>query len=122
MSLLQLLTTIYALPLPLDMIRVIARFIFMDKYTAYLRRIKREITNSIKDTFYSGASVEEQKIFKKTDGVFLFWIANDERCPQFQGTFCTKCGNYSNCIYIKYEIFKNLNKKIKCKCSLSLTN
>lgn len=108
---LDLLKEIYALPLPLDLIRYINRFVFMDKYTGHLKRLKKDITETIKTTYYSGANfINFVELFGERE--FLFWINDDYRCPQFQSTFCRKCGDY----VCHNTLFTEESEKTGCRC------
>jgi len=103
------LNSVHLLPLPTDIIRVIKSFAFDDKVSYKSKKRKRVMLRTIKNTPDSGKTC-----FNK-EGGFLFWISDDERCPQFQSDFCISCGNYiiaNN----NNNNNNNVNEKIRCSC------
>lgn len=46
----------------------------------------------------------------ETENKLLFWMDEDDKCPQYQSKFCQKCGNY--------WAFNTRpqNRKILCRC------
>ena len=100
------LNTVHLLPLPTDMIRVIKSFVVDDRVSYKSKKRKNVMSRTINDTPYSCKTD-----FNKKDE-FLFWISDDERCPQFQSEFCISCGNY----IIANNNIDNINEKIRCNC------
>ena len=98
------LNAVHLLPLPTDMIRVIKSFAFDDRVSYKSKKRKRVMLRTINNTPDSGKTGFNKK------GEFLFWISDDERCPQFQSEFCISCGNYI------IANNNNINEKIRCSC------
>ena len=112
------LNAVHLLPLPTDMIRVIKSFAFDDRVSYKSKKRKRVMLRTIKNTPYSsncylknGNKNSYYHYFIK-EGGFLFWISDDERCPQFLSDFCISCGNYISA----NNNNNNINEKIRCNC------
>ena len=100
------LNAVHLLPLPTDMIRVIKSFVVDDRVSYKSKKRKNVMSRTINDTPYSCKTD-----FNKKDE-FLFWISDDERCPQFQSGFCISCGNYIS----YYSLLYDIDEKIRCSC------
>lgn len=42
---------------------------------------------------------------------YIFWIEDDDRCPQMQIEFCDKCGNY-----VREHMPGKASKQVMCNC------
>jgi len=108
--------TVHKLPLPIDMIRVIKSFIFDDRDVYKTKKIKNNIVEAIQNTPYSSYSIylrmiaanQEHLLFR--ENCLVFWIEDDDNCPQFQSYFCEICGNYTT-------PFLYLPDKVICNCN-----
>jgi hypothetical protein len=65
---------------------------------------KDSLMHQIGNTKYCGRTIPE------TEDKLLFWMDEDDKCPQFQSKFCQKCGNY-----IAFNT-RPQNDKILCRC------
>lgn len=92
------------LPFPEDLLTIIKSFAFDDIVTYMARMRKNTILRLIECTQWSG-----KYRHKRYSKYFVFWIREDTYFPQFQMTFCDKCGNYITHHYHEYD-------KIRCKC------
>jgi hypothetical protein len=67
---------------------------------------KDSLVSQIGNMKYCGRTMPEAEREDK----LLFWMDEDDKCPQFQSKFCKKCGNYW-AFNTRPE-----NRKILCRC------
>ena len=77
--------------LPEEVIRVIKDFAFMDTESCAKKK-KNTIMRLISNTLWCGRARPDDT----NQDMTVFWIKEDNRCPQFGIEFCKKCGNYSH--------------------------
>ena len=94
---------INCIELPEEIIDIIKSFAFNDIVTLQKTR-KQTILNLIQTTQWSYRD-ENTNSYNK----WIFWIQSDNKCPQYQIDFCSKCGNYKYYCSRKYDI-------IECNC------
>jgi hypothetical protein len=94
------------LGLPREIIRIIKDYTFMDIIMSTSKNNKNNIINLINNTTWSSRSQPEVL----DEGVYIFWIEEDQGSLQFQTLFCKKCGNY--CLMNNLEVQNN----IICNC------
>ncbi len=96
--------------LPQDILNIIKDYAFYDtnKYMVKIKKKKNITLTQINSTVYSGKHIDNN--FDRR--CWIFWYKNDEKCPQFQAYFCTKCGNYINLSSLVYDNIL----KIICDC------
>lgn len=101
---------INAINLPQDILSIIKDYVFNDtnKYMVKIKKKKNITLTQIKSTIYSGKNINNNF----DERCWIFWYENDEKCPQFQAYFCTKCGNYINLSSLTYDTIL----KIMCDC------
>jgi hypothetical protein len=87
-----------------EIIEIIKEFAFYNLIKK-TRNNKNKIIFLINNTLYSPYHCRPLL----EENIYLFWIHENENSPQFQNTFCTKCGNY----VILYQI----NPNIICRCT-----
>ena len=97
--------------LPYEVLSVVKDYVFNDivKYMSKIKKKKNVILNEINNTRYSGKNLIDNDDF---EGSWIFWVENDENCPQFQAYFCVKCGNYEYLSSLTYDGIL----KIMCDC------
>ena len=92
------------LPLPNEMIRAIKDYTFMDFVQSDAKNKKDFILRHIATTQWCGAA----RLGDEYTGTTVFWVDELPQGPQFQMTFCKKCGNYKD--------HKNVTYKTACWC------
>jgi hypothetical protein len=82
---------LHGLKIPVELIRIIKDYTFMDTVMAKSKRQKNKIIRLIEITEWSGKA----RPFENREA-YVFWIEEDESSPQFQMYFCNACGNYQD--------------------------
>lgn len=97
------------LNVPLEIIRIIKDYTFMDTTMSKAKKNKNRLSYLISTTKWCGKKrpQDEEK------GLTVFWIENAFRSPQFQIRFCKKCGNYISQTNIPFE---GEFDKVACRC------
>jgi hypothetical protein len=95
------------LKLPHEIICIIKDYTFMNTMSNSKKK-KNTIMRLISSTFWSSSRIEHED-----DHVYIFWIDEDDSCPQFQISFCKKCGDYT---LIPYNTGFD---KVICQCNQS---
>jgi hypothetical protein len=90
------------LPLPDEMIRAIKDYTFMDVVQSDSKNKKDFILRHVARTQWCGKA----RPMDECKGITLFWMEEFPEGPQFQMTFCCKCGNYKS----------NMNPTYKTTC------
>lgn len=65
-------------------------YIYIHMKIYNLKINKNIVLTLINDTKWSGKNYYDII----PNSLWLFWIENNIKCPQFQAVFCIKCGNY----------------------------
>ncbi len=97
------------LNVPSEIIRIIKDYTFMDTTMSATKQHKHVALCLISETQWSGKNHPRHEAC----GFTIFWIEEDNRCPQLQITFCTKCGNYIGHTKIHFE---GKFDKVACCC------
>jgi hypothetical protein len=80
----------HGFPLPVELIRIIKDFTFMDTIMSQSKKKKNIITKMIFNTIWCGRARPQDE----EDGLTLFWIEEDSQSRQFQPSFCKTCGDF----------------------------
>ena len=104
---------LHKLPLPVDVLRIIKEYAFID-ITVKTKAKKDTVMRLIANTDYSGRTFLENipihTALNETGlGKFIFYLEDDDWCRQFESIFCTDCGNYSNLVNHKTD-------RVSCRC------
>lgn len=104
---------VHQLALPTDIIRVIKGYAFVNRIIYKSEKIKNNILQLIKETYYSGVNfqriAENGEQYFIMEDCYLFWINEDDKCPQFQSIFCNSCGNYKS-------LHEHMSEQSCCLC------
>ena len=102
---------LHGLKIPIEIIRIIKDYAFMDTVMAKSKRQKNNIMQLIQNTKWSGKA----RPFENKN-VYVFWIDEDERCSQFHMHFCNACGNYQDNI-TNYPSYEGRDNILLCNCN-----
>jgi hypothetical protein len=97
------------LPLPIELINIINDYIFMNKINYNSKKRKDVIMQLISNTNWCGRAMFNIEHY-------IFFIKEDEKSPQFQQTFCKKCGNYSDYYTNSPIAIEGRYDGVICKC------
>ena len=97
------------LKLPLEIIRIIKDYTFMDFTMSNAKKNKNRLSYLIGTTKWCGKT----RPHYEENGIAIFWIQKDIRSPQFQLIFCTKCGDY---LAHTKLLFEGQFDKVACRC------
>jgi hypothetical protein len=108
-NLLQKKLILSGLKVPLEIIRIIKDYTFMDITMSKTKKHKNRLAYLIGNTKWCG----KKRPLDEENGLTLFWIQKDNRSPQFQIKFCTKCGDYIGHTLLQFE---GQFDKVACRC------
>ena len=77
------------LKIPKELIEIVKDYVFYDPVSFLSKTRKDAIIRLIEATPWS-------RKLNYSSTSWIFWIEEDEQCPQHQVTFCTSCGNYDH--------------------------
>ena len=97
---------IHQMNLPIEIVRIIKDYTFMDTIMSNSKNNKNFVMQLIKNTSWSGRASPENL----DEGFLIFWL-DAINSLQFQIKFCKKCGDYIN-LSVDHDIQDN----IMCNC------
>ena len=98
-ELLQKKLVLSGLKVPLEIIRIIKDYTFMDVTMSNTKKHKKRLAYLIGTTKWCGNKRQQDE----ENGLTMFWINKDIRSPQFQIRFCIKCGDYKEHTRVQFE-------------------
>ena len=97
------------LKVPSEIIRIIKDYTFMDTTMSKAKKNKNKLSHLISTTKWCG----KKRPKDEDKGITVFWIEKDVRSPQFQMSFCKKCGDYQAHTQLQFE---GQFDKVACLC------
>ena len=97
------------LKVPLEIIRIIKDYTFMDVTMSNTKKNKDRLSYLIGTTKWCGKKRPQDE----ENGITVFYINKDVRSPQFQIIFCKKCGDYVGHTKLTFE---GQFDKVECLC------
>jgi hypothetical protein len=97
------------LNVPSEIISIIKDYTFMDTTMSKAKKNKNKLSHLITTTKWCG----KKRPKDEDKGITVFWIEKDVRSPQFQMSFCKKCGDYQAHTQLQFE---GQFDKVACRC------